>query len=54
MEDAMEIRESTGLIEELRNFQEQMKSEAEKTGFLNEDAVDDWITNSRREETEEK
>ena len=44
----MEIGESTGLIKALRNFQEQMKGEAEKAILLNEDAVDDWITNSIR------
>ena len=44
----MEIGESTGLIKALRNFQEQMKGEEEKAILLNEDAVDDWITNSRR------
>lgn len=54
MEDAMEIGESTGLIKALRNFQEQMKGEAEKAILLNEDAVDDWITNSRRGETKAK
>lgn len=48
----MEIQDSTRLIEGLRDFQEQMKGEAEKAGLLIEDAVDDWITNSRREETD--
>ena len=52
LEDVMEIQDSTRLIEGLRDFQEQMKGEAEKAGLLIEDAVDDWITNSRREETD--
>ncbi len=37
----------------MKKFQEQMKGEAEKAGFLSEEDVADWITESRREENEE-
>lgn len=35
------------------HFQEQMGGEAEKAGFLAEEAVAEWITRSRREENAE-
>ena len=34
----------------LKKFQEQMKGEAEKAGFLSEEDIADWIMSSRREE----
>jgi antitoxin PrlF len=34
-------------------FQEQMGGEAEKSGFLTEEAVAEWITWSRREKNVE-
>ena len=37
----------------LTRLQEQMCGEAEKAGFLTEEAVAEWITRSRREENAE-
>ncbi len=37
----------------LERFQEQMKGEAEKAGLTTEEAIHEWITNSRREEEAE-
>ena len=34
----------------LMRFQEQMKGQASQAGLLDEDAVAEWITQSRREE----
>ena len=34
----------------LMRFQEQMKGEAEKNGLFSENDIDEWITQSRREE----
>ncbi len=34
----------------LQRFQKQMSGEAEKAGFLSEEDVAEWITNSRRED----
>ena len=34
----------------LRQFQEQMRGEAEKAGFISEEAIDEWITGARRED----
>ncbi len=36
----------------VQKFQAQMRGEAEKAGFISEDDVAEWITNSRREENE--
>lgn len=37
----------------LERFQEQMKGEAEKAGLTTEEAIHEWITNSRRKEEAE-
>lgn len=37
----------------LRKFQEQMSGQAEKAGLFSEEDVDEWITQSRREEDAE-
>ena len=47
------VRVVNSAIYALQRFQEQMKGEAEKAGFFTEEDVADWITNSRREETDE-
>ena len=44
------VRVVNSAIYALMKLQEQMKGEAEKAGFLSEDAVTDWIVSSRREE----
>lgn len=47
------VRVVNSAVYALQRFQEQMKGEAAKAGFLSEEDVADWITNSRREETDE-
>ncbi len=37
----------------IQKFQKQMQGQAEKAGFSSEEDVEDWITNSRREENKE-
>lgn len=37
----------------MQKFQEQMKGEAGKAGFISEDDVAEWMTGSRREENED-
>ena len=37
----------------LERFQEQMKGEAENAGLTTEEAIHEWITNSRREKEAE-
>ena len=37
----------------MQKFQEQMKGEAAKVGFTSEEDIDNWITDSRREENKE-
>ena len=37
----------------LERFQEQMKGEAENAGLTTEEAIHEWITNSRRKEEAE-
>lgn len=46
------VRVVNSAVYALQRFQEQMKGEAEKAGLLSEEAVDEWITNSRREEAD--
>lgn len=46
------VRVMNSAIYAMQKFQEQMKGQAEKAGLTSEDDVADWITRSRREETE--
>ena len=48
--DGNEVRVVNSAVYALMKFQEQMKGEAEKAGFLSEEDIADWITSSRREE----
>ena len=47
------VRVINSAVYAMQKFQEQMKGEAGKAGFVNEDDVADWITDSRREENAE-
>ena len=47
------VRVINSAVYEMQKFQEQMKGEAGKAGFVNEDDVAEWITSSRREENAE-
>lgn len=47
------VRVINSAIYAMQKFQEQMKGEAENAGFTSEEDVDDWITQSRREENVE-
>lgn len=47
--DGNEVRVVNSVVYTLMKFQEQMKGEAEKAGFLNEEDIADWIMTSRRE-----
>lgn len=51
--DGNTVRVVNSAVYALERFQEQMKGEAEAAGFPNEEAIAEWITNSRREEAEE-
>ncbi len=48
--DGTNVRMVNSAVYALMRLQEQMKGEAEKVGFLSEDNVAEWITNSRRED----
>ena len=48
--DGSNVRVVNSAVYALMRLQEQMKGEAEKAGFLSEDDIAEWITNSRREE----
>ncbi len=48
--DGTNVRVVNSAVYALMRFQEQMGGEAEKAGLLNEEAVAEWITSSRREE----
>ena len=48
--DGSNVRVVNSAVYALMRLQNQMKGEAEKAGFLNEDDVAEWITNSRRED----
>lgn len=48
--DGTDVRVVNSAVYALMRLQEQMKGEAEKAGFMSEDDVAEWITNSRREE----
>ena len=47
------VRVINSAVYAIQKFQEQMKGEAGKAGFVNEDDVAEWITSSRREENAE-
>lgn len=44
------VRIVNSIIYAFQKFQEQMRGEAEKAGLLSEEDIDNWITQSRREE----
>ena len=48
--DGNNVRVVNSAVYALTRFQEQMKEEAEKAGFMTEEEVAEWITQSRREE----
>lgn len=48
--DGTDVRVMNSAVYALMRLQEQMKGEAEKAGFMNEDDIAGWITASRREE----
>lgn len=48
--DGTNVRVVNSAMYALMRLQEQMKGEAEKAGFMSEDNVAQWITNSRRED----
>ena len=48
--DGTNVRVVNSAVYALMRLQEQMKGEAEKAGFMNEDDIAEWIMNSRREE----
>lgn len=48
--DGTDVRVVNSAVYALTRLQEQMKGEAEKAGFVSEDDVAEWITNSRRED----
>ena len=48
--DGNSVRVVNSAVYALMRLQEQMSGEAEKAGLINEDAVAEWITQSRREE----
>jgi len=47
------VRVVNSAVYALMRFQEQMSGEAEKSGLLTEEAVAEWITQSRREDNAE-
>ena len=47
------VRVINSAVYAMQKFQEQMKGEAGKAGFVNGDDVAEWITSSRREENAE-
>lgn len=48
--DGTNVRVVNSAVYALMRLQEQMNGEAKKAGFMNEDDVAKWITNSRRED----
>ena len=47
--DGNNVRVVNSAIYAMQKFQEQMRGEGLKAGFLSEEDVAEWITNSRRE-----
>lgn len=48
--DGTNVRIVNSAVYALMRLQQQMKGEAEKAGFMSEDDIAEWITDSRREE----
>ena len=48
--DGNQVRVINSALYALEKFQEQRKGEAEKAGFFSEEDIDNWITQSRRDE----
>lgn len=48
--DGTNVRVVNSAVYALMRLQEQMKGEAEKAGFMNEDDIAEWIINARRQE----
>ncbi len=48
--DGTQVRVVNSAVYALEKFQDQMKGQAEKAGFLSEDDIAEWITQSRRDE----
>ncbi|MBQ4511733.1 MAG: AbrB/MazE/SpoVT family DNA-binding domain-containing protein [Anaerolineaceae bacterium] len=48
--DGTQVRVVNSAVYALEKFQDQMRGEAEKAGFLSEDDIAEWITQSRRDE----
>lgn len=48
--DGNEIRMMNSAVYALKRFQNQMKGEAKKAGFMSEDDIAEWITKARRED----
>ena len=51
--DGYSARLVNSAVYALERFQEQMKGEAENAGLTTEEAIHEWITNSRREKEAE-
>ena len=47
------VKVMNSAIYAMKKFQEQMKGEAEKAGFVSEEEIAEWITESRREDSAE-
>ena len=47
------VRVISSAVYALQRFQKQMEGEAEKAGFQSEEDIAEWITKSRREESNE-
>ena len=47
------VKVMNSAIYAMKKFQEQMKGEAEKAGFVSEEEIAEWITESRREDNAE-
>lgn len=47
------VKVMNSAIYAMRKFQEQMKGEAEKAGFVSEEEIAEWITESRHEDSAE-
>ena len=47
------VRVINSVVYAMQKFQEQMKDQAAQAGFVSEEDVADWITESRREENME-
>lgn len=45
------VRVVNSAVYAMQKFQEEMRGSADAAGFLSEDAVAEWITESRRKET---